>query len=361
MTSHGVPLSTMSPCADLVPLILAAHDHWWPRDLAALSVVSCAWLFYARKRLYARPAVHSFHAAALLARTLSENPSVASLVTGISICPVSSTRPKITEWKAVRQLLGLDVTHIHLGGDLTVNAERFLRYIGYPETLQELHIDGSLLEGRLTGRASLEWDDGLACAFPGLRKLRLASLDLDVYPPAAPYPRALASLVMEHVHLVDGHLLSLVEGAERLEHLHITTNDTAWYDAEIQGVLGACAVGCLHYDTRTHSNANRLLLDAPEGGLAGLRCLHLEGQYVDGAVLRAVEAACGGLEELVVSGRAVRVSAGEWVELVRSGGLGRLRRLGVPWGTNRPPFSAWATAEAEAIRAACKSRVVLLV
>ena len=244
----------MSPCADLVPLILAAHDHWWPRDLAVLSAVSCAWLFYARKRLYARPAVHSFRAAALLARALSENPSLASLVTGISICPVSPTRPKLSEWKAVRQLLALeDLAYIHLGGDLSANAERFLRYIAYPETLQELHIDGSLLDGRLTARASLEWDDSLALAFPALRKLRLASLDLDVCPPVAPYSSALVSLVMEHVSIVGGDLLSLVP-QQRLEHLHVATGHTACFDEEIRLVLASCAVGCLHYDTRAHNN-----------------------------------------------------------------------------------------------------------
>ncbi|KJA26148.1 hypothetical protein HYPSUDRAFT_101805, partial [Hypholoma sublateritium FD-334 SS-4] len=335
---------------DLVPLILAADEHWWPGDLAALSAVSCAWLFYARKRLYARPAVGSFRAAGRLARTFAANPPLASLVTGISICPVSSTRPTMGEWKAVRQLLALEgLTYMHLGGELAVSAERFLRYIAYPETLEELHVDGRLLEGRLTGRASVEWDDGLG--FPGLRKLRLASLDLD----AAGGPYRLESLVMEDVQLVGGHLAALV--GDRLAHLHITTSDAGCFDAEIRGVLAGCAVGCLHYDTRERGSA--LLVDAPGGGgFAGLRCLHLEGQSVDGAVLRAVGEACVGLEELVVGGRAVRVTAAEWVDFV--GGLGGLRRLGLPGGTNWPPFSAWAAADAEAIRAACRSRVVQL-
>lgn len=349
----------MSFIDDLIPLILEAHDHWWPRDLAALAAVSAAWLFYVRKRLYACPTISSYPAAALLTRSLVENPFLASLISGICLQPViknSSTRLHPSELNAVRNLLGLEgLVHIALGGELAVNAERFLKFMAYPDRLQDIHIDGSLLGHRLSRCPSLEWDDSLAFAFPELRKLRLTQIELEIIPPRSPYPSGISSLVVENVHIIHGHLSHLLNGAKVLDRLHITTTDAAGSDEEIHLVLASCAIGCLHYDMRKDSHANRLLLDASSESLESLRCLHLDGLFVDVGVLTAVAEMCLNLVELGVSGRAVRVSPEEWINFVRSG-LNSLRRLGLPWGTNIPPFRSWPPGDVEAIRVACASR-----
>lgn len=367
VTSHAVPnsapASTMSPSRfidDLIPLILQADDHWWPRDLVALAALSSSWHFFVSKRLYTYPIIHSFPAACLLARTLAENSFLASIITGICLRPVvkaPSRCPKFAELKAVRQLLALEgLARISIGGELAVNAERFLKFIAYPDILQELHVDGTLLDGRLTSCPSLEWDDSLAFAYPELRKLRLTSLELDISPPSSPYASTISSLVVENVHILNGHLSHLVNGAEALDRLHITTNDPTVCDDEIRLMLASCAVGCLHYDMKKDCNTNRLLLEASSESLASLRCLHLDGLFVDALVLRTLEETCHNLVELVVSGRAVRVSVQEWVNFICSDGFKSLRRLGLPWGTNSPPFSAWIAADTNAIRDACATR-----
>jgi hypothetical protein len=350
----------MSFIDDLIPLILEAHDHWWPRDLAALAAVSASWLFYVRKRLYACPTVSSYPAAALLNRSLVENPFLASLISGICLQPViknSSTRCHHSELKAARNLLGLEgLRHIALGGELAVNAERFLKFIAYPDLLQDIHVDGSLLGHRLSRCPSLEWDESLAFAFPELRRIRLTQIELEIIPPHNPYPSSISSLVVENVHIIHGHLSQLLNGAKVLDRLHITTTDAIGSDEEIHLVLASCAIGCLHYDMRKDSHANRLLLDASSESLQSLRCLHLDGLFVDVGVLTAVAEMCLNLVELVVSGRAVRVCPDEWVNFIRSGGLNSLRRLGLPWGTNSPPFRSWPPGDVEAIRVACASR-----
>jgi len=74
---------------------------------------------------------------------------------------------------------------------------------------------------------------------------------------------------------------------------------------------------------------------------------------MDGGTLDTLREVFCNVEELVVGGRLVGVAAGEWAEFVGSGALGSLRRLGLPGGTNRPPYGQWTVAEMEDIRAAC--------
>ncbi|KAF9480043.1 hypothetical protein BDN70DRAFT_878073 [Pholiota conissans] len=351
----------MSFVDDLIPLILDAHHHWWPRDLAALTLVSASWLYYARKRLYAHPIIPSFPAAVLLTRSLKENPSLAPLITGISLRPTAGDasvrhQSAFAEQRAIRHLLQLEgLRSLTLGGELAVNADVFLKFILYPDELQEIHIDGSLLEERLTHCPCLEWDEVLAFAFPELRRLRLTQIDVEIMLPHPSYSSSITSLVVENVHIIYGHLSHLIQGTKALDRLHITTTDAGVMDEEIRLVLASCAVDCLHYDMRKDSNINQFFVDAPDG-LVSLRCLHLDGHFVDAGVLMGVASMCRNVVELVVSGRGVRVSAEEWVHFVKSEGMNSLRRLGLPWGTNNPPFTTWPVAEVDAIRTACASR-----
>ncbi|KAF8973758.1 hypothetical protein BDZ97DRAFT_1912226 [Flammula alnicola] len=338
---------------DLIPLILEA-DNWWPRDLVALSTVSPSWLLYIRRRLYPYPIIQSFPAARLLARTLTENPALTSLVTGICLRPMVKdpfTRTQPAELKALRFLLSLEgLTSIALGGQLSIRAERLLRLIAYPDILQDLHIDGSLLGHHLTSRPSLEWDESLAFAFPNLRKLRLTEIELDITPPSILSASSISSLIVENVHILSGHLHHLLNGAKALDRLHITSNDPAVSDEQLRLVLASCAVGCLHYNMRKDTNLNRFLLGMDSDSVESLRCLHLDGVFVDLGVLWVVEQICRNLVEFVVSGRTVRVSSDEWAHFIRSGALSSLRRLGLPWGTNIPPFMPWSPSDSQQIR-----------
>ncbi|KDR85190.1 hypothetical protein GALMADRAFT_218272 [Galerina marginata CBS 339.88] len=348
---------------DLIPLILEANDNWWPRNLASLSTVSSTWLFYTRKRLYPSPTIHSFPAATLLARSLAENPQLTSLVKRIHLRPVmpemSSRRPQPQELRSLRFLLGIEgLQHITLGGELSVKAERFLRLISNPDTLQELHIDGSSLCSRLSARPSLEWDESLAFGFPNLNKLRLAEVELDIIPPSMPFPSPITNLTLENVHIISGHLVHLLGDCQVLERLHVTTSDPVASEEQLRLVLASCTVGCLHYESQKDNTSDRFVLDINPASAASLRCLHLKGLFVDLGVLNVVNEMYRNIVELVISGRAVRVSPGEWARFIRSGAFSSVRRLGLPWGTNHPPFLVWRRGDIEEIENACSSRKI---
>lgn len=347
---------------DLIPLILEANDHWWPNDLAVLSRLSSPWLYHARRRLYPCPTVYSFKAAILLADSLSANPQLASLVRALTFKPTSTSRFHPTEFKALRFLLGLDgLSQITLAGQLSVRAERFLRLISNPESVQELHIDGSLVKHCFNTQGSLEWDESIAFSFPNLTKLRLTHTELDIIPPSIPYVSPITYLTLDNVHIVNGYLPHLLHGITALERLHITTSDPDASGEQIRLVLASCTLGCLHYEVQKDNKGDSFVLDTNQPSAVSLRCLHLQGLFVDLGVLTLVDEICKNLVELVVSGRAVRVSPYEWAEFIKSGAFSSLERLGLPWGTNNPPFLAWPPSAVEEIKKACSSRKTPLI
>lgn len=350
---------------DLVPLILDANHNWWPRDFVALSLVSSAWLYHARKRLYPCPTVCSFRAAVLLADTLSRGSYLASLVEGISLQPamldVQSRRPQPAELKALRYLLGLEgLRRITLGGELAVKAERFLRLIANPDEVEELHIDGSAIVQRMSSSASLEWDESLAFGFPSLNKLRLTHTELDIIPPSIPYTTPITQLILENTYIVDGYLINLLTGTKSLKRLHVTTSDPDVFGEQLRLVLASCTVECLHYDAQKVNKADPFVVHIVPTNAGTLRCLHLKGLFVDLAVLTLVNDICLNLVELAISGRAVRISPQEWVDFIRSGAFSSLQRLSLPWGTNGPPFLTWPQTDIEKIQKACASRAIPL-
>ncbi|KAF9569761.1 hypothetical protein CPC08DRAFT_701639 [Agrocybe pediades] len=347
---------------DLVPLILQADDHWWPRDLATIASLSSTWLYYARKRLYQYPIIQSFSAAVKLATSLETNPLLESLVRGISLQPVGcERRPQKQELWAVRSLLGLDgLQRVTLGGELAVKAERFLRLISNPDDLQELHIDGSLLRERLNSPPSLEWDESLAFSLPNITKLRLTHVELDIAQASIPIPSSITSIVLEDVHIVNGHISQLLNGRKSLDRLHLTTSDPTAFQEQLRLVLASCVVACLHYETQKETKHSDIPFDIEAENLQSLRCLHLNGHFVDINILTAINETCRGLVELAVLGRAVRVSTEEWAHLLQSGAFSSLRRLGLPWGTNEPPFCRWPPAAVAQIQEACNFRKIPL-
>lgn len=343
---------------DLIPLILESNDHWWPRDLVALATVSPSWLFYSRKRLYSHPTIHSFPAAKLLARALTENPQLSTLVSGVCLRPMLAEQnrrsPQPAELKGLRLLLGLEgLQRIVIGGELAVKAERFLRLIGNPDGIEDIHVDGSLVSHRMSSRPSLEWDEGLSFGFQRLKKLRLTDMELDITVPSIDCPSTITDLVLENVHVIHGQVAHILNGAPTMNCLHVSTRDATVSDGHVGLVLASCVVKCLHYELQKESCGNGIVLDMNFGTL---ECLHLKGVYVDLGVLNSVSEVCRNLRELVVSGRAVRVTGAEWVWYIRSGAFSGLQRLGLPWGTNRRPFIPWPPAEVQEIREACTRR-----
>jgi len=347
---------------DLVPLVLQADEHWWPRDLANLSTLSSTWLFYTRQRLYHCPIIQSFSAAVLLADSLETSPLLVSLVKGLCLQPLArERRPRAAELSAIISLLGLDgLERVTLGGELAVKAERFLRHISNPDDLKDLHIDGSLLCDRLSCRPSLEWDESLSFTLPNITKLRLTHIELDIAPPSIPVPSPITTLVLEHVDIVSGHIIHLLNGSKILGRLHLTTNDPAASEEQVRLVLASCAVACLHYETQKDAKSSQFLLDVDPERVESLQCLHLCGHFVDMGILTMVSETCRNLVELAIFGRAVRVSTGEWAHLIKSGAFSSLRRLGLPWGTNQPPFARWPAAEIQQVQEACSFRKIPL-
>jgi len=344
---------------DLIPLILESNDHWWPRDLVALATVSPSWLFYSRKRLYSLPTIHSFPAAKLLARTLTGNPRLCTLVNGVCLRPMLGEQnrrgPQPAELKGLRLLLGLEgLERIVIGGELAVKAERFLRLIGNPDGVEDIHVDGSLISHRMSSRPSLEWDEGLSFGFQRLKKLRLTDMELDIIAPSIDCPSTITDLVLENVHIIHGQVAHILNGAPTMNCLHVTTKDATVSAGHLGPVLASCMVKCLHYELQKESCGNGFALDMESIGT--LECLHLKGVYVDLGVLNSVSEVCRNLRELVVSGRTVRVTGAEWAGCIRSGAFSGLERLGLPWGTNRRPFIPWPPAEVREIREACARR-----
>ncbi|KAF5312121.1 hypothetical protein D9619_003046 [Psilocybe cf. subviscida] len=343
---------------DLIPLVLDANDHWWPCDLARLAAVSRAWRYYVHKRLYPCCSINTFGAATLLARTLAADPQLADLVFELHLQPVRvplEQRPGPAEMRALRSLLGLPgLKRLMLGGELASKCHRFLKHVAYADEIESLHVDGRAMARGLAESGSLAWDESLSFAFPNLAKLELTDISLVVDPSSAPLP-SLRSLVINNVHILSGYLSSLA--SEDLNHLHITTRDTESTDEQLRIVQTSCAVRCLHYELQKDACRSFIGLQVDDETLGSLRCLHLDGHCVDTGVLQTLAAQCRNLEELKVSGRAVRMSAQEWAGVIRSGAFDALRRLGVPPGTCIPPFVGWAAGELEEIETACAGRI----
>ena len=199
---------------DVIELILDHCGGWWQRDIARLARVSPAWTRPAQLRLFASPSLFTFNACNLLARTLEDNTRLRELVRNLDLRPTSGeSSSSIWILSGVMRLLAMTrLESLTLAEDLSVSAERFLRFIGSPQSLKALRIEGSRRWTWLEApRASLEWSADLPLRFSNLQSLTLVGpLSLDV----------------DGEQFDDSDLLSSPLQGCRLEELHL-------YDVEL--------------------------------------------------------------------------------------------------------------------------------
>ncbi|KAF5368604.1 hypothetical protein D9758_002415 [Tetrapyrgos nigripes] len=347
---------------DLIPLILESSEDWWRRDLLRLATVSFAWLRNVQKRLYATPVLYSSRSCSLLARTLSENSYLCSLIKGIELCPISGGAfftPE--EMQGVRYLLGLEGLEVlTLGGMLSVATERFLNSISYPESILKLRINGSSNKDSLSCPASLEWDDMLASRFSGLQTLELYNLDLDIIYPSSPCRLQVSELVLGNVQLVGGDLSHLVQDADALKTLVVSGELSDELDEQVGFLVQTYGVESLRYEVECVGPWRPTLFDEGVSLPSTLRVLHLNEVRVDMETLSGVQRCYPEIEELMLTGRSVSLSRDDWVEIVKSCRFGKLRWLGLPGGTNGPPFRRWTEGVGETMETTCSERGIVL-
>jgi len=358
---------------DLIYLILESNDHWWPRDLLRLARVSPAWLTPVRKRLYAYPSIRSFRACGLLARTLTENPCLQTLLHGIDIRPsigfdVDDGELSTTEMASLRYILNLDgLRSLTLGGELAVQAERFLHSLAHPDTVTELNIHGSTHRTghgyfRCRKPASLEWDEVMAFKFPNLRKLHLSNLEVDILYPPIPYDLEVTDLHLDNIDITSGYLPHLFhESWSSLRHLSVIAKTASDFDEHLRVALDCCSLGLetLHYEV-VDARSDRILFDDASTMLPSLCHLRLCGVDIQPHTLSVIQEVCRNLENLSVTGRVVRVSPVDWVLFLNSGALPSLRCLSIPWGTYRPPFVGWSVETSKIVLDASANRKIHL-
>lgn len=171
---------------DIVELILRHCNKWWARDISRLALVSTAWTTSVRKRLFACPLLSTYETCRLLWRTLEENHEYRELVHGLCLRPgCDDAFPSHEDTSSVTRLLAMiRLKNLTLGGDLSIGAERYLRFVGSPQTVESLRIEGTLGQTWLeTPKATLEWTSDIPLRFIRLKSLSLIGpLSLDINP-----------------------------------------------------------------------------------------------------------------------------------------------------------------------------------
>ncbi|GLB36348.1 hypothetical protein LshimejAT787_0306360 [Lyophyllum shimeji] len=310
------------------------------------------------------PCLHSFRACSQLACALSDNPALQSLVKGVQLCPSGAEGQHVSaEDRAnLRFILALDgLQHVALGGLLAVQAEKFLRVIGDPESVLELHIDGSLLSHALSFRPSLEWDEWIAFQFTHLKTLRLTNIDLDISYPSTPYQLQLYELRLDNVTIMSGYISYLVHETPFLSRLCVRSSRVSEFDAQIRLLLDTCGIEILELEVEMDGPWRQPIFDSDLPLLSSLHSLHLAGVQVDFDMLISIGRKCRNLEHLSILGRTITVLPSEWVSFISAGYLERLRSLGLPWGTRYPPFARWSGSAGDAVlRAAAPYNIHVL-
>ncbi|OCH96561.1 hypothetical protein OBBRIDRAFT_787118 [Obba rivulosa] len=360
---------------DLIPVILDSNGHWWPRDLQRLALVSYAWIGPVRRRLYSSPNLRSYRACTLFARTLASNPDLAGLIRALELHPAVERLSGYVgisekEMASIRSILSLEgLRKVTLGGDLAVQADRFLQTLASSASLVELNIDGSGPTGNGTAQlnshrvASLEWDEVMAFKFPRLRHLRLSDVQLTIVPSFMPCPTRLTSLTLHNVDIVDGVLSDMCHEAwDCLRVLTVTTKSPEAMDEHVRTLLEVCKnLDTLHFDACHEAPGVEALTDVqPPAGIS-LRELRISGFDITPQFLASIGRVCEGLRDLSVAGRLVRVTPEDWAAFLASGALPGLQRLATPAGTCRPPFSHWSQGMGQQVEAACAARNIALV
>lgn len=357
---------------DLIPVILESEDHWWPRDLARLALVSPAWVGPIRRRLYACPRLDSFRACALFARTVSANPHLLTLICGVDLRPILSENAILTEadiagLRFVLNLQGLQT--VTLGGELAVRAERFIQMMGHTYSVTSLHIDGTSIsqdKGDVSRRriASLDWDDSIAFRFArSLRTLRLSHLSLDITPSDMPSPLRVRTLILEDVSVESGSIEDLLfDSWTSLRHLSISSSSPQSPEDVALPLLESCdQLESLSYEA-CGSVAHRELFEQDLPSLSLIRELRLFDVDLNPQTLAFISGTCRALVQLSVLGRAPQLNVQDWVELLDSGALPSLRVLQTCSGHNQPPsgFRRWPAETCRQLSTACAARNISL-
>jgi hypothetical protein len=370
-------MSTASPANgmprivdDLIPVILESNGHWWPRDFQRLALISTSWVGPIRRRLYACPELRSFRACTQFARTISENPHIRSLIRGIDLRPslVPGERYALTEkdMASLRLILSLDgLESLTIGGELAVQAERFIHMTSNTRSITSLHIDGSHIQHDDDDHsidckqpASLEWNDSTAFRFTKLRTLRLTNLQLAVAEPSMPYAMRINNLIFHNIIVAFGSIQNLCnESWESVRNLSVTTRDPQMSDDFVRDLLECCEnLESLRYEASC-SGAHGDLFDddLPIGSLRKLRLFDVD---INPQTLAILAQTCTKLERLSVLGRSVRLGAQDWIGFVRSGALPSLKELKTSAGCYAPAhgFSRWTDDVKEQLTNSCATR-----
>ncbi|KAF7789898.1 hypothetical protein EIP86_000846 [Pleurotus ostreatoroseus] len=356
---------------DLISIILESNDHWWPRDFQRLALISPGWLGPIRRRLYACPSLQTFRACNLFVRTVKENPHLLGLVQGIDLrptIPVGScfalSEQDMTSVRFILNLKGLRT--VTIGGELAIQAERFIQMMSDTRTIISLHVDGNSIEDSevLCWRQlpSLEWNETIAYRFTGLRSLRLTGLQLSLSDPPLPYAMRVQELVLDDVTVPQGSIQHLChESWDSVRSLVVSSKAAEDPDEILRDLLECCInLEELHYEScGAGARGDIFMEDVP---LPSLRALRLYDIDIGPHVLWAVHETCKSLETLSVLGRTVQLKHQDWIGFLGSGALPSLRTLCVPSGSNQPPlgFVLWTEDANQQLRTRCTARGVVL-
>ncbi|KAI0348691.1 hypothetical protein BDW22DRAFT_1366651 [Trametopsis cervina] len=355
---------------DLIPVILESSSHWWPRDFQRLALVSTAWVGPIRRRLYACPELRSFQACTLFARTISQNQHIRSLVRGVDLRPAvpPNERPALTErdMAGLRFILNLDgIESLTIGGELAVQAERFIQMMSNTRSLISLHVDGSYIQDQddryaCTQPASLEWNESIAYRFTKLRTLRLTNLQLDVAEPSIPYALRINTLFLNDVTVPFGSIQNLChESWQAVRNVIITTKSTESSDEFVRDLLECCEnLESVRYEACcAGAHGDIFEEDLP---LTSLRKLSLFDIDVHPQTLAVIGRTCTKLERLSILGRSVRLTSQDWNTFISSGALPALKVLKTAAGSYQPAsgFSRWSGTSQHQLVASCAARKI---
>ncbi|EPT04179.1 hypothetical protein FOMPIDRAFT_1114243 [Fomitopsis schrenkii] len=324
---------------DLIPCILNAYDHWWSRDYTRLALVSPVWLQHIRKRLYARPALHTPTSCIHFARAVEGNPLLASLVQGIDLRPAVDRSVGATYaaklMASLRRILTLPgICKVTFGGRFAVGAERFLQFLTHPQTITELCIDGGYPDSDPSARmGTLEWDDMTACRFVRLQALTLSNLELTVISWGASCGR-LTSLELDNVAVVGGSIIDIMgDSFNALRSLRVCVRDVS-NAAPMGELLCELTERCTALERLSYEHSSQVgypfMVSAPFK-CPSVRTLRLSGLLVHG-IVHIVER-CNNLEVLEVVGHEVRIDSMVWANMIASNAIPNLRQL-----TISPPY-----------------------
>ena len=347
---------------DLIPCILDAYDHWWPRDYTRMALVSPVWLTHIRKRLYECPALYTSSSCIAFAQVIGCNPLLTSLVRGIDLRPAidhstgASYAAKLMA--SLRRILSIPgLRKVTLGGRLAVGAERFLQFLTNPQNVTELCIDGSYPDSDPSARTgTLEWDDISSCRFVHLQALTLSNLDITTISWGTSCGR-LTSLELDNVAIVEGSMLDIIEDSlHSLRSVRLCVRDVS-NAAPMDELLCELTERCNALENLSYEHSSQMayefMVTAPSR-CPSIRRLRLSGLFLP-SVAHLVER-CNKLEVLEVVDHEARIDSTAWASLIVSDVIPTLRQLTIslPYWYPREPCRL--NNRYHLLRAACGKR-----